>query len=78
MDKVRDHVEALPVDVFLARVVEMKLLERIGLVADYKRAAWRVIDHYGVAIVDDAERDRLVIEFELRKVGELGVADCDG
>jgi hypothetical protein len=36
MDKVRDHVEALPVDVFLAGVVEMKLFEGIGLVADSK------------------------------------------
>jgi hypothetical protein len=41
-------------------------------------AARRVIDHDGVAIVDDAERNGLVIKFELRKVGELGVADIYG
>ena len=56
----------------------MKLLERIGLVADGQSAAWRVVDHDGVAIVDDAERDGLVIHFKLRKVGKLGVVNVDG
>ena len=63
MYKVRDHIEALPVDVLLAGVVEMKLFERIGLVAGSKGATWRVIDHDCVAVVDDAERDGLVCEF---------------
>jgi hypothetical protein len=62
MYKVRDHIEALPVDVFLAGVVEMKLFESIGLVADSKSATRRVIDHDCVAVVDDAERDGFVRE----------------
>jgi len=63
MDKVRDHIEALPVDVFLAGMVEMKLFEGIGLVADRKSATRRVIDHDCVAVVDDAERDGFIREF---------------
>ena len=49
--------EAFPVEAFLAGVVEMKLFEGISLVANYKIATRRVIDHDCVTVVDDAERD---------------------
>ncbi len=63
MDKVRDHVEAFPVEAFLAGMVEMKLFEGISLVANYKIATRRVIDHDCMTVVDDAERDGFVREF---------------
>ena len=66
VNEVSDHVEALPVDVLLTGMVEMKLLESTGFVADGERTARCVIDHDGVAVVDDAEGNGLVIEFELR------------
>jgi hypothetical protein len=78
VDQVSNHVEPLAVNVLLARMVEVKLFEGINLVANCQCAAWRVIDHDGVAIVDDAERDRIVIELELGKIRKIGVGNVDG
>jgi hypothetical protein len=35
VDEVPNHIEALPMDVLLTGMVEMKLFEGIGLVADW-------------------------------------------
>jgi len=75
VDQVSNHVEPLAVDVLLAWMVEVKLFEGINLVANCQSAAWRVIDHDGVAIVDDTERDRIVIELELGKIRKFGVGN---
>src|SRR5262249_45883811 len=54
VDQMPNHIEALPKDMLLTGMVEMKLFEGIGLVADCEGAAWRVVNHDGVAVVDDA------------------------
>jgi hypothetical protein len=77
VDKVRNHVEAIAIYVLLTGMVKMKLLQTIGLVADCECAARSVIDHDGVAVVNDAQRDALVIELQLRKVGEHRVPNVD-
>src|SRR5215469_4380590 len=78
MDQVRHHIEALAVDVLLAWMMKMELLEYVRFVADRERATWGVVDLNGVSVVDDVERNRLVIEFQRRQVRFLGVLDVDG
>ena len=56
VDKVGDQIVFFPVDVLFTRMMEMKLLESVNLVADGQCAAWSIIHHNRVAIIDDAER----------------------
>src|SRR5215469_9550877 len=78
MDQVRHHIVALTVDVLLAWMMKMELLEYVRFVADRERATGGVVDLNGVSVVDDVERNRLVIEFQRRQVRFLGVLDVDG
>lgn len=64
-------------DVLFAGMMEMKLFKGIGVVTYCQCAARSVIDHDGVAVVNDAQRDGLVIELQFRKVGEHRVPDVD-
>src|SRR5215831_7810819 len=78
MDQVRHHIEALAVDVLLAWMMKMELLEYVRFVADRERATRGVVDLNGVSVVDDVERNRLVIEFQRRQVRFLAILDVDG
>ena len=72
------HVIWLPVDFLFARVVEMKLAKLIALSAGQYHAAPGIINLDGVAVVDDLERRRSVIEFDRRQRLLSGIANVDG
>src|SRR6185369_9161306 len=72
--EVSHHVEAPAVDPLLARLVEVKLHELVPLAFHGDRAARSVIHLDRVAVVDDLQRRRLVVENDGRKVALL--CDC--
>jgi hypothetical protein len=51
------------IDVF-AGMVKVKLLQGVGVVSHDESAARCVIDHDGVAVVDDAERYGIVVKLK--------------
>jgi hypothetical protein len=55
----------------------MELLQRVFLLTDEDEASRAVVDHDGVAVIDDVERGRLVIEVDWGQVGFLRVADVN-
>src|ERR1700756_2953408 len=72
------HVEALAVDLLLAGPMKVKLLKHILLSPHCNGAAGGVIDHDGVAVINDLERRGLVIELNQRQVCSLRIANVDG
>src|SRR5215469_11216160 len=72
------HLKALAVDLLFAWPVKVELLEFVPLAADCHEAPGSVIDHDRVAVIDDVQWDRLVIELDGRQVGLLRIADVDG
>jgi hypothetical protein len=57
--------------------MKVKLLEGILFPAHLHEAPWCIIDHHSVAVVDDMQRGRLVIELDWRQVRLLGIVDVD-
>ena len=49
-------------------MVKMKLLQSVDFLPDRERAPGSIIDLYGMPIVNDVQRDGVVIEFERRQV----------
>src|SRR5215468_10414983 len=78
MYKVYRHLEGLAIDLFFTGPVKMKLLQHVFLVTDQDEASGTVIDHDGVAVIDDVERGRLVFEVDRRQVCLLRIADVNG
>lgn len=73
------HVVFRSSDFFLAGLVEMELNKWIGCSTDGDAAAGVVANLDGMAIVDDFQRDGLVIELDGLKAGVfLGASDVDG
>src|SRR5678815_4797560 len=79
MYEVRNHVVALAVDLFLTRLVKVKLHQLVLLVTDGDGAARLVVDLNGMPVIDDLELRRLVAEFDARKIRFLHtlVTDID-
>src|SRR5438309_8078099 len=62
-----------PVDLLFAWMVEVKLDELVEIGPDAEAAARFVVDLHSMAVVDDAERRRAVVEFQL---GRIAVVNC--
>jgi hypothetical protein len=62
------HVEFLAGNFLLARLVEMELDQRVRFAIDGDAVAGCVVDLNRVAVVDDFERRRLIIELDRCKV----------
>jgi len=73
-----DQRESLAVHVFFTRVVEVKLFQGVGLVADGQGAPWGVIHKNSVAVVNDVQRCGLVVHFQGGEIRGLGMRDIDG
>jgi hypothetical protein len=64
MHQVCHHVVAFAADLLFAGMMEMKLLQGLYLVAHFQRAASRVVHANGMPLVDDVERNCVVVELE--------------
>src|SRR5215470_18354738 len=78
MYKVHGHIVALAINLLLAGPVKMELLECILLAADQNEASGAVVDHDGMAVIDDVEWRRLIVEAYRGQLCFLRVADVDG
>ena len=78
MYKVYRHIEAFAVDLLLAGPVKMELLERVFSLSDRNEASRAVVDHDGMAVIDDMERRRLIFEVDRGQSYFLRLADVDG
>jgi len=77
MYEMQGHVEALAVDPFFARPTKVELFKRVSFPADGDGASTSVIDHAGMAIINDVQRRRLVVEVKRWKVSLPRIADVD-
>ncbi|HEY4388404.1 MAG TPA: hypothetical protein VGN34_28465, partial [Ktedonobacteraceae bacterium] len=59
------------------RPVKVELLEFVSLATHRDETPGAVINHDRVAVIDDIQRRRLVIEMNGRKVGLLRLADIN-
>src|SRR4029077_710172 len=75
--KMGHHVVTFAVDLFLARMVEVKLFQLVLLVTNADKAARGVVDLDGMAVVDDMERRRFVVELNRGQISFLRLADID-
>ena len=73
----RDHVEALAVDLFFGRAVEVELDQFVGLAGE-RDGALADADLQGVAVVDDAEIGRAVAELDRLQIDLDAILDVDG
>jgi hypothetical protein len=71
------HLIALAVDLLLAWPVKVELFEFVSLTTHCDETPGAVINHDRVAVIDDIQRRRLVIELDGRKVGLLRIADVN-
>jgi hypothetical protein len=55
----------------------MKLLQGVDFSPDRERAPGSIIDLYGMPIVNDVQRDGVLIEFERRQVRLSSTLDVD-
>src|SRR6267378_3452287 len=78
VNQVDDHIVVVAIHVLLARMMKMKLLQRVELLPHRQSAARRVIHLNGVTIIDDVERNGIVVELESRQLGLSGTPDIDG
>src|SRR5438045_9378597 len=80
MNKVCDHVEALPINFLFARMMEVKLHQLVPVRSDGEAAAPPNVDLYAVPIVSDVERRRRIFELEGRRCAGIDSfqADIDG
>src|SRR6478672_6610358 len=76
--EMRHHVVRVPVDPLFTRMVEMELDELVLLLVQGDEAAGCVVDLNRVAVVDELERNGMIVEAELRQVGAFGIANVDG
>lgn len=72
------HCEPLAVDEMLARVMEMKLLQRVSAVLQVKGVACAEVKLDGVSIVDDRVRPLAPADLERRLACVDGIGDVDG
>lgn len=77
VNEVQLHIVFLTVDFGFARVVEMKLDERKRDAVDGNAAAGSVEDLDGVAVVEDFQRRKLIIEMDRSELGGLRVHDIE-
>ena len=73
----RDHVVGLAVDFFLARAVEVKLLEHVAFTIDANGAGIGGVNLDAVTVVDNRKRRALVGKLDRREIGLDRLADVD-
>src|SRR5262245_64985293 len=78
MHEMRDHRVSLAVDLLLARMMEVKLLQLVACSADGDRTAGRVVDLDRMSVVDDMQRRGAVCEIYLRQVCRFRSPNVDG
>src|SRR5215469_7140688 len=78
MHKVDGHIEVLAVDLLLAGPVKVELLKLIFLVADHNETSGPVVDHDGVAVINDVQGRTVVINADRGNGGSLRIADVNG
>ena len=62
MNEMRNHIEPLPVDNFLARAMKVKLRQCIALAVHGQRTSGIIVHLDGVPVVHNAERHRTVMK----------------
>ena len=72
------QIERLAGEQMLARMMEVELDEVVFGAADGAGAAGIGVDLYGVAVVDDAQRERLVVERDRAGRALHGAVEIDG
>ena len=78
MHKMCDQWEALPVHMLFTWVMKVKLFQGVDFVADRKGASGGKVHLDGVAVVDNVQGCRLVLQLQRGEISGLGVRDIDG
>src|ERR1700735_3212574 len=78
VNQMEHHLGFLAIYFFLARMMKMKLHERILLAVHGNAASCLILNEDGMAVVDDCHRRELVIKFDCLQIRRCRSLDVDG